>query len=77
MTLHKQGLLDEAIEHYQRALEIKVKLSGPDSDSVAKTYNNIGMLYEKQQHVEQALRCYHKSINIKIRVHGLEHMVST
>ena len=78
MSLQKQGRLDEAIEYYERALAIKVKLSGPDCESVARTYNNIGMLYEQHpsQLVEQALRCYRKSINIKIRIFGLEHMVS-
>ena len=56
------GLLDEAILHYQRALDIKKLVLGPDHHSVGLMHNNMGLLHEKQGHVDRALKHYDRSL---------------
>jgi hypothetical protein len=37
-----QGKLDKAIEFYEKALSIKIKVLGEEHPSVASSYNNLG-----------------------------------
>jgi len=37
---------------------------------VAKSYNNIGLVYDTQGKYEEALEMYTKSLDIKTRIHG-------
>jgi tetratricopeptide (TPR) repeat protein len=37
---------------------------------VAKSYNNIAIIYRKQAKYEEALEMYTKSLHIKTRIHG-------
>jgi len=40
---------------HQKALEITIRLVGGDNLDVAKSYNNVGAVYESQDRYEQAL----------------------
>ena len=68
-----QGQYERALEYYQKALEIDIKVSGQDHLDVAKSYNNIGLVYNTQGKYEEALEYYQKSLDIKIRVVGGDH----
>jgi tetratricopeptide (TPR) repeat protein len=39
-----QGKLDKAIEFYERALDIRIKVLGEEHTDVASCYNNIGIV---------------------------------
>ena len=45
-------------------------LHGPEDLDVAKTHNNMGVVYEAQGKYEEALEAYSKSLHIKIKVVG-------
>ena len=49
---------DQALEHYNRSLEIKKKITGPDTLDVALTLNNMGLLYFSRQEYPKALEYY-------------------
>jgi len=53
-----------------RALNIKEKVRGKDSFDCAKTLNNIGLVYQDQEKLNQALEYYNKSLSIKEKVKG-------
>ena len=42
--------------------------------SVADTYNNMAVVYERQGHYERALEYYQKSLDITIKVVGHDHI---
>ena len=69
-----QGQLRRAEESYQRALEGKENLLGPDDTSTLETVNNLGLVYTnlgKQQDAEQmCLRALHG----RERVLGISHV---
>ena len=43
-----QGKLDKALELYEKALAIDMKVNGDSSVEVATRYNNIAQVYEAQ-----------------------------
>jgi Tfp pilus assembly protein PilF len=54
-VLQHQGLLDQAIECYHRAIAIK-----PDHPDA---YRNLGSALEEQGHLDQAIECYRRAHN--------------
>jgi len=46
---------------------------GNDHPSVADSYNNIGIVYDKQGKYEEALVQYHRTLEIRTRVFGQQH----
>ena len=59
---------------HQKSLDIKLKVFGPDHPDVAKTYCNIGVVYDGMGDHEKALEFYNKDLDITIKVHGPEHL---
>ena len=57
VALQELGKLDEAIEAYNKALNIK-----PD---IAETYNNMGNALKDQGKLEEAIETYYQAISIK------------
>ena len=43
-----KGEFDQALENYNKCLDIRNKVLGPDSVDVAQTLNNIGIVYAKK-----------------------------
>ena len=43
-----QGKLNEALEYYSRALNIKERVKGKESFDCANTLHSIGLVYKKQ-----------------------------
>jgi len=68
-----QGKFDEALAHYQQALEIRTRVLGHEHADVAASYNNIGVVYKGQGKLDEALAQHQKSLEIAIRVLGHEH----
>jgi len=59
----KQGQYERALEYYQKALDIDIKVSGQDHPDVAVSYHNLAAVYQSQgNHVqtkEMATKAYH------------------
>ena len=68
-----QGKFDEALAHYQQALEIRTRVLGHEHADVATSYNNIGVVYAGQGKLDEALVQYQKCLEIEIKVLGHEH----
>ena len=73
--LHNQGKYPEALEYYNKSLEIKIKVHGLDHPVLASTYSNIGCVLDEQEHYLEALNMYQKALDIDIKVHGHDHLV--
>mmetsp|Transcript_67653 Transcript_67653/g.109732 ORF Transcript_67653/g.109732 Transcript_67653/m.109732 type:complete len:353 (+) Transcript_67653:735-1793(+) len=72
-VLRRQGKNDEALKHYQKALEIRTRVLGGDHPDVGASYNNIGKVYRLQGRYEEALAQHHQSLDIMIRAQGRDH----
>ncbi|CAJ2505652.1 Uu.00g130460.m01.CDS01 [Anthostomella pinea] len=57
-----QGKLNEAEEMYQRALQGKEKLLGPNHISTLDTVNNLGNLYSDQDRLKEAEEMYQRAL---------------
>ena len=55
--LANQKNFDEAIENYQKSIEINPKY--------AQAYNNLGIVFHKKNKIEEAIENYKKAINLK------------
>ena len=64
----------DALDYYNWALEICIKINGHNHMSVAATYTNMGVVYDSQSHYERALEYYQKSLDIKLKVVGHDHI---
>ena len=56
-VLANQKNFDEAIENYQKSIEINPKY--------AQAYNNLGIVFHKKNKIEEAIENYKKAINLK------------
>ena len=82
-TLVAQGHYDEARQYLERALEISIKLNGPDDAAVSRYYSCLGLIIWKQAtqqggpetaaQVDEALQFYHKGLAIAIKSLGHDH----
>ena len=70
---NNQGEYDKALEWYQKALNIREKILGPDHPDTAATYNNIAAVYSKQGEYNKALEWYQKALNIDEKILGPDH----
>ncbi|MES3630717.1 MAG: protein kinase [Longimonas sp.] len=61
-SLHQGQRFDEAIEHYQRALQIYESAYGPHHYQVATTQYALGRVYEDRRQLDTALSLYRASI---------------
>merc|ERR1711965_254410 len=68
-----QGKYDEALEYYNKDLEINLKKLGNDHPDVARTYNNMALVYDSQGKYDEALEHYNKSLEIRLKKLGNDH----
>jgi tetratricopeptide (TPR) repeat protein len=55
---------ENALVNYNKSLQIRKRVLGPDSIQVATTLNNIGLFYDKNCDYEKALENYNKCLEI-------------
>jgi tetratricopeptide (TPR) repeat protein len=60
-----QGKYAEAIEFYEKALEISQKTLPANHPNLASSYNNIGTVYDNMGEYSKALSYYEKALEIK------------
>ena len=69
-----RGDYDKALEYYQKALNIGLKIYGTEEHpNIAIRYSNIGLAYSNKGDYDRALEYYEKALNIAIRLLGKEH----
>ncbi|KAL8724135.1 MAG: hypothetical protein Q9166_008122, partial [cf. Caloplaca sp. 2 TL-2023] len=68
-----QGKLVEAEQMYQRALDGKEKVWGPEHTSTLDTVNNLGILYADQGKLVEAEQMYQRALDGKEKAWGPEH----
>jgi len=62
--------LDKSMSYYQRALNFSIKYNGENSISTACVYNNIGVVYQRQDNYDLAIDYMKKAIQIKKEIVG-------
>ncbi len=68
-----QGKMVEAEKMYQRALDGKEKVWGPEHTSTLNTVNNLGILYKGQGKLVEAEKMYQRALDRKEKAWGPEH----
>ena len=69
--MYKQkGDYAKALEHYNKSLEIRTKIKGPDSIDVATCLNNIGLMYDYKGGHAKALEHYNRCLEIMRNIFG-------
>jgi len=63
---------EKALNYYQKALKIRVKILGKENSDTAISYNNIGELYSDKEDYEKALKYYFKALEIQEKILGKE-----
>ena len=71
--LDDRGEYEEALVLYEEAVAGLIEVHGHDHLDVAKSYNNMAIVYKKQGLLEKALDLYQKSVDIKITTLGINH----
>lgn len=69
---NEKGLYTLALDHYQRALEIDLKLPS-NNPKIARDYMDIGNCSRESGDYNDALNCYENSLNFYRTVYGEEH----
>jgi tetratricopeptide (TPR) repeat protein len=60
-----QGKYSEAIEFYEKVLEIRQRTLSADHPDLANSYNNIGLVYDNIGEYSKAVSYYEKALEIK------------
>jgi tetratricopeptide (TPR) repeat protein len=63
----------QALEEYQKSLEIRIKLFGENHADVANSYHMIGFTYRKLGDHNKSLEFDQKSLAIRIKLFGENH----
>ena len=66
------GKLNQAEENGNIALEIRRRLKGADSEEVAASYNDLGLIYG-QRDPEKGLEYYEMALEVYMKIHGEDH----
>ena len=73
LVYQQQGKNEEALDQYNRALDIRIRVLGHDHPDVAGLYNNISDVYHHKGKVKEELDHLHREIEIQMRVLGKDH----
>jgi tetratricopeptide (TPR) repeat protein len=60
-----RGEYKEAIQFYEKALEIRQKSLPPNHPDLAQSYNNIGLVYQNMKEYSKALSFHEKALKIR------------
>jgi tetratricopeptide (TPR) repeat protein/predicted Ser/Thr protein kinase len=72
-VLYRERRLDEAFDHYDRALGDQIRILGPDDPQVAMTLNHIGNVKIEQDELDAATDYVTRSYELRRRVLGERH----
>ena len=61
LVYNTQGKYEEALEYYQKSLDIEIRVVGGDHPDVATSFNNIGEVYWMKGDQENALVQHQKA----------------
>ena len=70
---YQQGNYAQALEFYNKALAIRLKVLGENHPDTATSYNNIGIVYDSQGNYAKALEYHNKALEIRLNVLGENH----
>ena len=73
MVFDEMGKPEEALENYNKSLEIKIQVVGHNHPLAADTYLNIGNVYSRQKKFPETLEMYQKCLEIRTKVLGPDH----
>jgi len=59
-----------ALEIYKSVLETKICVCGHEHPDVSASYNNIGLVYNRQGKYEEVIEYYQKDLDITVRLVG-------
>ena len=65
---------EDAMQHFQLALKIRLKILGAEHTLTADTYHYIGNVFQCQGKYEDALKQFQKELQIKLKALGTEHV---
>jgi tetratricopeptide (TPR) repeat protein len=71
-VLYAMGRYQEALAEYQKSIDIRVAVFGPDHTLVADSQFNMGEAYRKQGKYDEALHVYRKALQVFAAVKGKE-----
>jgi serine/threonine protein kinase/tetratricopeptide (TPR) repeat protein len=71
-TYLKVGLLENARDLLQQALEMHTAVNGPDSPETVDTWRQLGVVWDELGNVDSAVACYTKAYEIGTRTLGDE-----
>ncbi len=69
----REGKLDQALRHFEKALIIRIKTFGSEHPEVAKSHNNVGIIYYEMGKYDRALEKYMKALELREDAFGPEH----
>ena len=69
-----QSKFVEAMDYYNRSLDINLRVHGPEHLETAKTQGNIAVILAQQRKHTEALEMWEKELAVKEKVLGLEHL---
>jgi tetratricopeptide (TPR) repeat protein len=70
MLKSKMDQYDEAIKKFLISIKIYRQINGDNHFSVADSYINIGVTYEKIGKYERSIECYNISLKIYLELNG-------
>ncbi|KAL3938790.1 MAG: hypothetical protein SGBAC_006376 [Bacillariaceae sp.] len=73
VVLQNQGKLEEAMALYQKALDIRLKVLGPDHEGTAGAYVGLANVEHDQGRPEEAMVLFQKALDIRCKVLEPEH----
>ena len=62
-----------ALQFFQHALDIRIKLFGEEHQSTADCYYSLGVTQRKQGDFKAALQSFQRALDIRIKLFGEEH----
>lgn len=70
---YRQVNYDKAIQNWEKALEIRLKVLAPDHRDLIRSYNNLGGVYFDQGQYDKSIECAQKSLAILLKTLGPDH----
>ena len=68
-----QGKYEEALEYYQKSLDIQIRVFGSDNPSVADSKENIGLVFKKMTKKSEARQMFTEAAGIRRKMLGADH----